>query len=199
MNENIRNVRFVAPQDAADLYYCPELKRHYLRQRCDKAHVRWLTTSKWSGGFEPCAPLKPGITFRVINKRDKVVFEETQVHKDGYDAPVAEKVGFFSDEALKQVAESVVKKAALLSYESWKKALMQTAEEYNFRGYSDNWLYDAEYGDVRTLFSFEYLGEKAYCTAQTATHKVSGQTWQCVELRDNFKTNVLEICGYKMN
>lgn len=194
--DNVRTVHFLSEQGAEDLYRCHENGRVYVRQRCDKDHVRWLTTIKWRCGYEASTHMKAGMVIRVVDSREQVLFEETLVRSDDYCDTVAKKVGPFSDEAIKQEAKAVAERSNLKSYNDWKTMMMRSAKEHKFTGYSDNWCYDAEYGPIRPLFHFEYLGVPAYCTVQSATHRVSGQKWQCVEIRDKSKQTVLEICGY---
>lgn len=194
--EMVRTVRFMRDQGAEDLYRCEENGNVYVRQRCDDSHVRWLTSEKWRGGYEASCSMKAGLTIRVVDPQRNVLFEENIVQKDGFSGTVATKEGPFSDEAIKKVASEVASRSKLRSYNEWKEILMRSAKLNDFSGYYDNWLYDATYGPVRSLFNFQYLGVPAYCTIQKATHNVSGQTWECVEIRDKSKQTVLEICGY---
>lgn len=196
---NIRTVRFIGEQNAEDLYRCEENGRVFVRQRCDDKCVRWLTSIKWQGGYEADCCLKEGLILKIVDKEKRVLHEEIVVKAEGYCDTVAYKVAPFSDEALDQIAEGVAVRANLKSYVEWKTQLMRSAREHKFTGYSDNWCYaEVEYGKVKTLFQFDYLGVPACCTTQEATHKISGQKWTCVELRDKKKEIVLEICGYIM-
>lgn len=194
---NIRTVRFIGKQNAEDLYRCEENGRVYVRQRCDNKVVRWLSSIKWRGGYEANCPLKEGLVLRIVDKKKQLLFEETVVKAEGYGDTVAFKVAPFSDEAIDRVAKDIAVRYKLSSYTDWKTQLMRSAREHKFTGYSDNWCYaEVKYRKVRTLFPVEYLGVTAYCTEQEATHKVSGQKWTCVEIRDEKKETVLEICGY---
>lgn len=194
--ENVRTVRFLSEQGAEDLYRSLGNGRVYVRQRCDKDHVQWLTSVKWSGGYEASAPLREGMIVRVVDNCFNTIFEERIERAEGFCDTVAKKNGPFSDEAIKQQAKAVAERSNLKSYNDWKAWMMRSAKEYQFTGYYVNWCYDAEYGPIRPLFHFEYLGIPAYCTTHAATHRVSGQKWQCVEIRDKSKQTVLEICGY---
>lgn len=195
--DNVRTVHFIGEQGAEDLYRCHENGRVYVRQRCDKENVRWLTSIKWRCGYEASGPMRSGMVLRIVDGRNKLLFEETVEHKDGYDGTVAQKKAPFSDEAIKEQAKYVAETANLRSYNEWKSWMMRSAKKHKFTGYSDHWLYSkVQYSNVRPMFNFEYLGIPAYCTATDATHEVSGQKWTCVEIRDRGKQIVLEICGY---
>lgn len=197
VESNIRTVWFIGKQNAEDLYRCKENGRVYVRQRCDDMCVRWLTSSKWSGGYEACGPLKEGLVMRIVSKKGVALYEEIVEKAEGYSDTVAFKVAPFSDEAIKNTVADIAVRYRLSPHSKWKSWLMKAAEEHKFTGYSDNWCYaDVKYRKVRTLFPVEYLGVTAYCTEQEATHKVSGQKWTCVEIRDEKKETVLEICGY---
>lgn len=194
---NVRTVRFIGEQNAEDLYRCEESGKVYVRQRCDEKCVRWLTSIKWRGGYEADCCLREGLILRIVGKDKQVLYEETVVKAEGYCDTVAYAVAPFSDEAIDVIACEAADKYDLKNYAEWKTMLMRSAKEHKFTGYSDNWCYaEVEYGKVKTLFECEYLGVPACCTAQEATHKVSGQKWTCVEIRDKKKEIVLEICGY---
>lgn len=105
--DNTRTVRFMAEQNAEDLYRCIDNGQVYIRQRCDEDHVRWLTANKWQGGYEASCPMKEGIVIRVVDKDGTVLFEETLVHNEWYESTVAVKKGGFFDEEIQKVADSV--------------------------------------------------------------------------------------------
>ena len=196
-DSNIRTVRFIGKQSAEDLYRCEENGKVFVRQRCDAENVRWLTSVKWRGGYEADCCLKEGLILRIVGNDKQVLFEETIVKIGNCPDTVAHKVAPFSDEAIKDAAKDIAERYKLDSYNDWKTRLMRSAREHKFTGYSDNWCYaEVKYRKVRTLFPVKYLGVTAYCTEQEATHKVSGQKWTCVEIRDEKKETVLEICGY---
>lgn len=196
--EDVRTVHFMSEQNAEDLYRCNENGRVYVRQRCDDDCVRWLTSVKWREGYEASAPMREGMILRIVDPRGKVLYEETLVHENGYCDTVAKKKAPFSDEAIKQQAKAVAEQANLRSYVEWKTWMMRYAREHKYTGYSENWCFaEVEYSKPRTLFNFEYLGVPAYCIAEDAVHKISGQKWTCIEIRDKSKQTVLEICGYQ--
>lgn len=195
---NIRTVRFIGKQSAEDLYRCVETGRVFIRQRCDKENVRWLTGHKWSGGYEADCSVKAGLKIVVIDSTGRMLFAEDVIRDESYGGNVARKVGRFWDEELKKIAADTASQANLKSWDYWKLMMVRSAKKYKFTGYSDNWCYDAIYLEPNLLFTFECLGKKCCCTVQEATHKVSGQSWKCVELRDESKITVLAICGYIM-
>lgn len=195
--DNVRTVHFMEVQDAEDLYRCHENGKVYVRQQCDKDHVRWLTSIKWKGGYEASGPLKAGITMRVVDSSEKVLFEEEVVVEEGYCDTVAVKKCGFSWEEIKKLGESVCKSVSLRSYNDWKSWLMRGAKEHQYTGYSENWMYwEVEREKARTMFRAEYLGKTVYVTIQKVTHKISGQTWEVVEIKDQSKLDTLHICGY---
>ena len=198
MDANVRTVRFLDQQGAEDLYRCLDNGRIYVRQRCGKDHVRWLTSIKWRSGYEASGHMRNGMIIKVVDGEERILFEERIVKSEDFCDTVAEKQGPFYDEALKHQANLVGAQATLKSYNDWKTWMMRAARKHGFTGYSDNWCYaEVEYGEVKLLFRFDCLGTSVYCTVQEAVHKVSGQKWKCVEIRDRSKLTVLEICGYE--
>lgn len=197
VEDNVRTVFFMREQDAEDLYRCKDNGRVYVRQRCDDTHVRWLTANKWMGGYEASCPMKEGLIIRCVDKNGMVLFEEKLIREEGYSDTVAVKKCGFADEEIQKIGQSVCNSIELRDYYEWKSWMMKAARDHKYTGYSENWLYaEAEYSNLRTLFHFEYLGKKAYATVETAKHKISGQTWQCVEIRDRSRQDVLYLCGY---
>lgn len=195
---DMRTVKFFASQGAEDLFLCQENQHVYIRQCCDLDHVCWLTSSKWSGGYEPCNPLKADIVIRVVDSNNALLFEEVMVQPEGYNHPVAVKAGLFSSEAIAKEGKNLATRLALSDYSTWKSWLMKSAKEYGFSGYADNWLYsEVEYSDLRPLYHFEYLGIRAYAMVETAKHKLSGHTWNRIEIRARNKADVLYLCGFQ--
>ncbi len=193
-----RTVQFMEVQDAEDLYRCRENGKVYVRQQCDNTHVRWLTSIKWTGGYEASGPLKAGITMRVVDGSDNILFEERLHVEEGYCETVADKAGGFSWEEIKKIGATFLDLEKLRSYNEWKMWMEQAAKEYQYTGYLENWMWcEVEYEKPFVLAKAEYLGKTAYVTFQKATHTISGQTWIVFEVRDNSKLDVLHICGYK--
>ena len=193
-----RTVQFMNVQDAEDLYRCRENGKVYVRQQCDATHVRWLTSIKWTGGYEASGPLKAGITMRVVDGSDNVLFEERLHVEEGYGDTVADKAGGFSWEEIKKIGAKTLNLEKLRSYNEWKQWVEQTAKKYQYTGYLEDWLWwEVEYETPLVLVRSEYLGKTAYVTVQKATHKISGQTWEVFEVRDSSKLETRHICGYK--
>ena len=193
-----RTVRFMDVQDAEDLYRCHENGKVYVRQQCDDTHVRWLTSIKWRGGYEASGPLKAGITMRVVDGFDNVLFEERLRVEDGYDETVAAKASGFSWEEIKKIGARFLELEKLRSYNDWKQWMEQAAQKHQYAGYLENWMWwEVEYEKPFVLAKSDYLGKTAYVTFQKATHKISGKPWVVFEVRDSSKLDVLHICGYK--
>lgn len=194
---NIRTVRYFATQSAEDLYRCEENGRVYIRQRCDKNYVRWVTSSKWQGGYEADSCIRRWMVMRVVDESGAVLFEEKLIHEEGYDGTVARKIGDFADEALKKIEKMAIDNIRPQTYEKWKAWMMRSAKKHKYTGYSENWAFaEAEYSDLKVVAPCSYLGKKAYITTQTAKHRISGQTWKAVEIRDEGKQTVLRLCGF---
>lgn len=194
---DVRTVRYFATQSAEDLYRCEENGRVYIRQRCDKNYVRWVTSSKWQGGYEADSCIRRWMVMRVVDESGAVLFEEKLIHEEGYDGTVAKKIGDFADEALKKIEKMAIDNIRPQTYEKWKAWMMRSAKKHKYTGYSENWAFaEAEYSDLKVVTPCSYLGKKAYITTQTAKHRISGQTWKAVEIRDEGKQTVLRLCGF---
>lgn len=193
----IRTVHYIGTQSAEDLYQCYENGRVYVRQPCGSGKVRWLSSVKWRGGYEADCPLKDGLTIRVVDKNLNTLFEETLTRVEGCDT-VAEKAYGFSYEELKKIAHRVSEQLNLRSYNDWKNWLIKDTGKFGYTGYADNWIFcEVNYERSETLFQYEYLGQTVYVTLEKATHKISGKTWSCIEIKDAYKSEVLELCGYQ--
>lgn len=194
---DVRTVRYFATQSAEDLYRCEENGRVYIRQRCDKNYVRWVTSSKWQGGYEADSCIRHWMVMRVVDENGAVLFEEKLIHEEGYDGTVARKVGYFADEALKKIEKMAIDNIRPQTYEKWKAWMMRSAKKHKYTGYSENWMFaEVEYSNLKVVAPCSYLGKKAYITTQTAKHRISGKTWKAVEIRDEGKQTVLRLCGF---
>ncbi len=193
---NIRTVRYFASQSGEDLYRCEESGGVYIRQECDDQYVRWLTSSKWQGGYEASCPMREGIIIRVVDRGGSTLFEETVVKADGYMDTVAEKVGAFSREAIMALEEDIRKRFDLEVYDEWKSWLMKEAEAAGYDGYCENWIYDAEYEDPVKIAKMDFLGVSVYAVAQTAKHRKCGKSWTDYEIRTVDLSTCVAICGY---
>lgn len=107
--ENVRTVVLMGEQRGSgeDLFRCKETGKVYIRQECDDDHVRWLTSSKWSGGYEADCPMKEGLEIRISDKAGNVLFVEKIVKEEGYDWTVAKKEAPFSWNAILQAANEI--------------------------------------------------------------------------------------------
>lgn len=199
VNQKVKTLRFYAAQSAEDLFRDTESNAVYVRQRCDKEYVRWLTSIRWSGGYEASGPIREGIVIRVVDKCGRILFQENMIQVDGYMDTVAEKVGLFSDEAVTTLAEAVELKYDLVEWETWKSWMMKEAKSYGFHGYSENWLYNANYSDFEKIASSKIMGETVYIVKQSAEHRISGARWTCYEMRSAGMYECLAICGFRLN
>ena len=73
----------------------------------DDDHVRWLTSSKWSGGYEADCPMKEGLEIRISDKAGNVLFVEKIVKEEGYDWTVAKKKRRSAGIAILQAANEI--------------------------------------------------------------------------------------------
>ena len=195
-NENIRIVRFFADQRGAceDLYRTTDKKTVFIRQECDDDHVYWLTSSKWTGGYEADCHLKEGLVMRVVDGHDKVLFEETIEREDGYSYTTAKKEGPFSWEAIYALAAEIEKQNQLQPYEEWKSWLLADKPGEN-NDYPENWLFaTVDYGPYKKLAKLDFLGVSVFATVREAKHRVCGKVWRCYEIQDS---KLMSACGFR--
>lgn len=179
MENKVIEVRFKCQQGAEDLFYSPETKRVYARQRANVDDiVFWTTTSKWSQGYEADCPIREGITMRVIDYKGQACFEET-LEKDTWNGGTsAEKKGPFYDEVLKAHARDAEDHYRLKTYEQWKEWLCSYQEQYGYKGYYDNWLYwEVQTVVEKEIERYELFDGPAYLYKQTMKHKICGKKW----------------------
>lgn len=191
----IRNVQFLAQQGADDLYRCIDNGKIFIRQRCDKEYVRWLTTSKWPGGFEPDMPLRGGLVIRILDPDGTCLFVEQVYKEPGYDGTVAKKEAPFFDDACNHMATTIREECRLLTYDQWKTWLMEAAAVHGYKDYGDNWCFaEVEYGPIKTAAKdYRVLGKELKLTVQKATHKICGYSWDIYMLHTSGN---LWIVGY---
>lgn len=197
--DNIRTVTFIRDQRGVgeDLYRCKETGRVYIRQECDDEYVRWLTSSKWIGGFEADCPLREGLELRIVGKSGSPLFREFIVKTPGYSDTVAGKIAPFSWEAISELANEQAQRLRLRRYEDWKEWLMKSAKESRFTGERDTWLYaKAERDPLEKVAQLSYLGKTAWLTAQKETHTACEKRWTSYEIRSDDLMEVLDICGF---
>jgi len=202
---NVRTVRYIGTHNCEDLYRCIDNGRVYIRQTLNTSNpvglVRWLTTSKWSGGYEANCPIKCGITMRVIDRKRNVLFEETVENIDGvFAGKAAVKKGNSMSEEIANHANRLKKELGLnlLSYEAWKKTMMDDAKHHGFTGYSDNWLYpESDYMEKSIIQTFEMLGVPAALSCQRARHRISKRMYLCYEIIDLKDNLTFDLLGYE--
>ncbi len=178
MENDVRIVSFMGDQGGLceDLYRCKETGRVFIRQECDDTHVRWLTASKWRGGYEADCHLREGLTLRVVDKSGSILFEEATFQEEGVTGTWAQKVGPFSWEPPKALAKEYEQRLDLRPYEEWKAWLMAEAKASGFAGYAENWLFAmTEHEEPEKIDKIDYLGLTAYVTVQEDLHKVGWQ------------------------
>lgn len=195
VNEKEITVRYFGSQSAEDLYRCVESGAVFARQPCDDKCVRWLTTSKWRGGYEASCPLREGVIIHVVDNAGNLLFCETVKKADGYMDTVAEKAGPFSYEAIEALATDIAQRFNLASYYDWENWLLKDAEAAGYDGYYDNWLYDAEYEAPVKIAKMDFLGASVYVISQRAKHRKCGKIWTDYEIRTVDLSTCVAICG----
>lgn len=197
------DVRYIGTQSAEDLFMTTDGSRKvYVRQPANVDDiVFWYTSTKWQGGYEASAPIRPGITMRVVDKDMQPLFEET-LHEDTWNGgSSAEKRGPFGRESLDAFLSECDKVQGLKSHNEWRDTLLKDKEAFNNVDYDDNWLYwDTECLFERTLEKFkDGLGETCYLAEEHMRQKTSGREWVCYKVVDDSKTLTLAICGYRFD
>lgn len=198
--DNVRTVTFMASQRGVceDLYRCEETGKVYIRQTCDEDYVRWLTSSKWTGGYEADCPMREGLMIHIVDKAGNLLFQEHISKVDGYSWTVAEKVGPFSWEAISSISDGIAKKYRLRSYEEWEAWLIANKKNDGFIGERDTWLYaNVEYGKTKKIAQFNVLGKTVYATVESAVHGICGKRWTQYELRSKDMLDTLDLCGFQ--
>jgi len=196
--DKVLTVRFMGRQSAEDLYRNVETGRVYVRQPANVDSIAfWLTSSKWTGGYEADCPIREGIAMRVVDKSDKVLFEELLEKDDWNSGTSAKKVGKFSYEAYRDLEHIWAEKLNLHPYEEWKGYVLRDMANCSYKGYSENWLYaEVEYREVEVLDRVKVLGEELHILKEKAIHKISGKAWECVAIHTKDHCECLGICGY---
>ena len=197
--DNIRTVVFMADQRGVgeDLYRCKETGSVYIRQECDEEYIRWLTSSKWAGGYEADCPMREGLELRIVGKDGSPLFRESIVKAPGYSDTVAEKIAPFSWEIIRALADEQAKKLGLRGYYEWKEWLLKPAEEIGFDGEKDTWLYvKVKRGPVEKIAKLSYLGKTAWLTVQNEMHTVCKKRWTRYEIRPADLMAVEYLCGF---
>ena len=198
--DNVRTVMFMADQRGVgeDLYRCKETGKVYIRQECDDEHVRWLTSCKWTGGYEADCPMREGLELQIVDKSGALLHRESIIKVPGYSDTVAEKIAPFSWEAIRALSDEQAKKLGLRSYYEWKEWLLSPANDMGFTGEADTWLYGrVERGNVEKIAKLTYLGKTVWATAQDEVHTVCKKRWTSYEIRSADLMEVEDLCGFK--
>ncbi len=192
----ILTVQFRDNQGAEDLYWCPETKKMYIRQPANvDSIVFWLTSQKWTGGYEADCPIKEGITMRVVDRSGTVLFEETLVKDEWNGGTSAKKVGDFAYEAINKIAEKMSE--GLSTYDEWKDLLKKEKEKSGDTDYLDNWMYCyCNLIKETALGSDHYLGKKVYLVKRKYEHTKCDAKWTEFAVLTDDKLDYLAIAGY---
>ena len=199
VKSDVKIVSFMGDQRdlCEDLYQCKETGQVFIRQECDDTHVRWLTASKWRGGYEADCHLREGLKLQVVDKSGHTLFEEMIFQEKGVTGTWAQRIGPFSWEPPEAMAKEYEQRLGLRPYEEWKAWLMAEAKANGYAGYVDNWLFSmAECKVPKKIAKVDYLGITAYITVQEALHKVCGKRWHSYEVMAADLNTCLAICGY---
>lgn len=200
MESNVRVVSFMGDQRSLceDLYRCKETRKIYIRQESgDDNHVRWLTSSKWTEGYEADCPMKAGLILRVVDKAGSVLFEEELFQEEGVTGTWAEKKGPFSWEAVDGLAKEIAKKYELCTLEEWEAWLLADMPE-GAKIYPENWLFGmANRQPPKKLARMDFLGIKVFAISQEEEHTACGKAWVSYEIRDADLSSCLSLCGFK--
>lgn len=196
--DRILTVQYKYSQGAEDLYWCPETKKMYVRQSANVEEiVFWLTSVKWSGGYEADCHIRAGITMRVVDKYENILFEEILEKDDWNSGTSAKKTGPFANEAIIKMASELG--VGLLDRESWRKWLIEDKEKYGNNDYDDNWLYyESNITKVNIIEEKWYLGKQAFFAELKAEHRISDKKWSEFVVLSDDKSSVLRIAGYKL-
>ena len=104
MREDIRTVRFVGMQGTDELFRCIENKKVYIRRCYEEPYAEWLTTTSWSGGYEPDCHIRSGVSFRLVDRKGNEVFTEKVEQIPGYWYPYAVRKGPFYTDCLRDLS-----------------------------------------------------------------------------------------------
>lgn len=192
---NIRKVVYRFTQGGAeDVFWCSETKKMYIRQPVDESKVHWLTSSKWTGGYEAESHIRDGITMQVVDKCGKILFEETLEQDEWNFGTSALKIGDFANEAIEKTAKEFGK--GLKNYEEWKNWLLSDKKLYDSIDSNDTWLYYLNEHHTKIVGEKYFLGKKALLAEEHCKHKVSNKEWVEYLVISEDKCYTLDIAGY---
>lgn len=196
--DKVLTVRFLDNQDAEDLFRCVENGRVYIRQPANVDDiVFWYSSVKWRGGYEASCHIRAGITMRVVDKDNEILFEEKLEEDNWNGGTSAKKVGRFSDEVLLDTSNEWAEKLRLRSYYDWKNYVLMDIANCGYQGYADNWLYyETESHGKEILGEMSWLGKKLFVVKEDMIHKISGKRWSCVFIEPKDESYCADICGY---
>lgn len=198
MNPKIITVRFMARQGCEDLYKCERTGKVYARQPANsKKYVYWYTTTKWSGGYEASAPVRSGITFRVIDGSGNTLFEEVMIPSTSDTGSCAITHGDFLSEMLKDEARKYGETLHLLSHEEWRKRLAEEKAKHGFSGLMDNWIYCESDTETRVVIdTVKMLGKEKHIVLEKCKHRLCDLEWFSVVVTDLSMDITEALCGY---
>lgn len=204
-NANIEKTKvitvcFKETQGAEDLFIMTSGTRRkvYCRQRCDQTHIRWLSTSKWAGGYEADCPIREGIQFLIVGAEGEPLYRETVVKEIGYSDTVAVKEFDFFDDWIKKLQQEIAEKICLLSHTNWR-AYLCSFRETNNREYLDNWLYcKSVETDVELKDQSSYLGKNVSLIRRSYLHTPTGRRYSRYNLESSDLVSCYAICGYQL-
>lgn len=181
---NLLSVVCFDTQGAEELYFCKGNGHIYVRQPVTYDSVRWLTTSKWSGGYEADTPLARNTLVQICDTENNVHVES--VESDG----VAQKKVPFVREAVKQFSNSYRKNnPSIIPYEEWVAMLVPAKPEHI---YQDNWLFACAKKGTECLIQKVLIRGLPYQVVETAYEHKCGLKYRFVEL---FSDEVYRICA----
>lgn len=192
-------VQFHKQMGTEELYFrLGSKKKAYVRQPLQGSdRVVWASATKWREGFEADAPLKAGVTVKVVSgpRKERVIHFEEVMEADESGAVSAAKQELFIREQLENASKGYIKQMGLKTYDSWAKWLLNEAPKHDYDGYPDNWLhYGTDELERQQIDTLNILGALYYVEESKWQHKVCGKTWTVIEIKDA-NDNVVELCG----
>lgn len=195
-------LKFMANQGAGDLFKSTDNGQVFIRMPLRTMNmVKWATVSKWEGGFEADTPVQSGTKMMVVDAKKNLLFEEVVTgDTKNPEFRYAAKMGLFSYEEEKKLAQEFAKNHALKTYEEWKGIMLEEYTESGYQGYADNWLFsEAECLEIIVVQRVKSLGRVLEICKERYRHNFSNRVWDCYVLKDNASSTNLAICGYQWN
>lgn len=200
-------VRFIDVQNGSEELYRGENGKVYIRQPSNinenwykgkkGGRTYWLTSSKWTGGYEADCPLKDGLVVNVKDKYGNIIFRETLRADDCCCRTSAEQNAPFAWEIKKHIASQFAEEYGLSDWNSWKALLCSEKARHDYKGYDDTWLYcEAKSLKKKTMKCVTEFGMTFRIIEEHRKHLISGTRWTEYYLIANTDEIVEEICGY---